>query len=127
MERVFLVGFGGFIGSALRYWVSGFVQQYNGNFTFPSGTLVVNILGCLLIGFLSELEETRGILSSETRAMVFIGMLGGFTTFSTFGNETFNYLRNQQPMIAILNVGANLLLGLGAVWVGHSLVNLIWR
>ncbi|MFZ5819045.1 MAG: fluoride efflux transporter CrcB [Chloroflexota bacterium] len=127
MEKALMVGAGGFVGSVLRYWVSGYVQQWSKDFTFPLGTLTVNALGCLLIGFLSHLAETRGLFTAETRALVLIGFLGGFTTFSTFGNETLNLARAQQTWLAVVNVGASLLLGLGAVWLGRALAYWIWR
>jgi CrcB protein len=69
MEKALMVGAGGFIGSVLRYWISGSIQQWSKDFTFPLGTLTVNVLGCLLIGFLSHLAETRGLFTAETRAL----------------------------------------------------------
>lgn len=122
-----MIGAGGFVGSVLRHWVSGYVQQRSNNSTFPLGTLTVNALGCLLIGFLSHLAETRGLFTAETRALVLVGFLGGFATFSTFSNETLNLARLQQTWLAVINVSTSLLLGLGAVWLGRSLAYWIWR
>lgn len=127
MDKIFSIGAGGFIGSVLRYWVSGYAQQFSKNVTFPIGTLTVNVLGCLLIGFLSQLAETRGLFSVETRSLVFIGFLGGFTTFSTFSNETMNFLRVDQMVSAFWNIGLHLVLGLAAVWLGRALAIWIWR
>ena len=96
MDKYLFVGAGGFLGAVLRYWLSSTVQQLSNSALVPVGTLVVNVLGCLVIGFLSELAEEHGLFTAEARAFVFIGILGGFTTFSTFGNETMNLLRDGQ-------------------------------
>jgi CrcB protein len=127
MRNTFLVGAGGFIGSILRYVVSGYVQQLAPSAGFPYGTLVVNLAGCLIIGFLAQLAEVRGVFTAETRIFIFIGILGGFTTFSTFGNETMNLLREGENWPALFNLGAHVVLGLGAVWLGRTLAYLIWR
>jgi fluoride exporter len=125
--KVFLVGAGGFIGSVLRYLASGWVQNWLQTASFPFGTLAVNVLGCLVIGFLSQLADARGVFTPETRLLVFTGVLGGFTTFSTFSNETFNLLRANQLFPALTNLTAHILLGLGAVWLGRTLAYWIWR
>jgi len=127
MSKLLVIGLGGFIGSVLRYLVSGYVQQISRSVQFPYGTLVVNVVGCFIIGFLSQLADARGVFSAEARAFVFIGILGGFTTFSTFGNETLNFLREEENFPALVNVGAHLLLGLGAVWLGRNVAYSIWR
>jgi CrcB protein len=127
MTRIILVGVGGFIGSISRYLVSGFVQNGLKNFEFPYGTLVVNILGCFVLGFLAQLADGYGAFSSDVRAFLFVGILGGFTTYSAFGGETFNLLRDQEIILGFLNILGHLLFGLMAVWGGRSLVHLIWR
>lgn len=121
-----LVGVGGLVGSMLRYLLSGYVQQLTRSTDFPYGTLFVNVVGCLVVGFLSALAESRGVLSVETRAFLIVGILGGFTTFSTFSNETLNLLRDGQNSFALVNVGLSLGLGLGAVWAGRVLAGVIW-
>ncbi len=127
MIRPLLVGFGGFVGSVLRYWVSGVVQAVASDASFPLGTLAVNVLGCLTIGVLSELAESRGFLSADTRALLVVGFLGGFTTFSAFANETINALRDGGVATAALNVSLSLALCLGAVWAGRVAVDIVWR
>ncbi|MBI2332788.1 MAG: fluoride efflux transporter CrcB [Chloroflexi bacterium] len=127
MTNIFLVGAGGFIGSILRYLVSGWVQQSAKTLDFPYGTLAVNVIGCFVIGFLAQLAETRGFFTSESRLFVFVGILGGFTTFSSFGNETLNLARDSQMINALANIGANLLIGLFAVWLGRTVSYLIWK
>lgn len=126
MSNVFLVGIGGFIGSVMRYLLGGYVQQSSKSI-FPYGTLTVNVIGCFVIGFLAQLVETRGLFTSEARALVFIGILGGFTTFSSFGNETLNLARDGQMMSAVANVGLNVFVGLLAVWLGRTVSYLVWR
>ncbi|MBI5961973.1 MAG: fluoride efflux transporter CrcB [Chloroflexi bacterium] len=127
MTNILLVGLGGFIGSILRYLASGYVQQSTKSIDFPYGTLAVNVIGCFAIGFLAQLAEGRGVFTSESRTFIFVGILGGFTTFSSFGNETFNLARNSQMMNAFANVSANVILGLLAVWLGRTVSYLIWR
>jgi CrcB protein len=127
MTNILLVGIGGFIGSVMRYLASGYVQQAAKSVDFPYGTLAVNVVGCFVIGFLSQLAEGRGVFTSESRLFVFTGILGGFTTFSSFGNETMNLVRGSQMMNAFANVGANVIVGLFAVWLGRTVSYMIWR
>ncbi|NOT21444.1 MAG: fluoride efflux transporter CrcB [Nitrospiraceae bacterium] len=125
--KLLLIGAGGFIGSVLRYVIGGTVQTLSQSVAFPYGTLAVNILGCFCIGFLSELVDTRALIGAETRAFLVVGILGGFTTFSAFGNETMNLMRDGEAALALMNVGTQVLLGLGAVWLGYTLAYAIWR
>jgi CrcB protein len=125
MEKVILVGLGGFAGTIARYVIGGLIARSNGAATFPYETLVVNVIGCLALGSLAALAETRGIFTGTTRAVLFIGVLGGFTTFSTFGYETVALIRDGQATAATWNVGLQLALGLGAVWAGGALARLL--
>jgi CrcB protein len=127
LTNILLVGAGGFIGSALRYLASGYVQQSTKSIDFPYGTLAVNVIGCFIIGLLAQLAESRGVFTSESRLFVFTGILGGFTTFSSFGNETLNLARDSQMMNALANIGANVIIGLLAVWLGRTVSYLIWK
>lgn len=127
MEKILLVGLGGFIGSVFRYLLCGFAQQVSRSATFPHGTLVVNVFGCFLIGLLTYLAESRGLFTGESRAFVFVGVLGGFTTFSTFGNETMKLLRDGESFLASVNIATHVLLGLLFVWIGLKTAYLIWR
>ena len=127
MDKALYVGLGGFVGSVLRYWVGSAVQQAANNPAFPLGTLTVNLIGCLVIGFLSQLADMRGVFTPEARLFVFVGILGGFTTFSTFGNETMNFLRGGESLPALLNIGAHIFAGLAAIWLGRSIAFWIWR
>jgi CrcB protein len=127
MERLLLVGIGGAVGSILRYVVGGYVQTASRSVSFPFGTLAVNVIGCFLIGMVSYLADVRGLLTPETRALLVLGILGGFTTFSSFGNETMALVRDGEMFYAFANIAASLVLGLGAVWLGRSLVAVLWR
>lgn len=121
MSKLFLIGAGGFVGAVLRYVVSGVAQSLSHSAGFPYGTLVVNLSGCLMIGFLARLADLQGVFGPETRLFLFIGLLGAFTTFSTFGNETYTLLQGGEIGPALLNIGASVLLGLAAVWLGQGL------
>ena len=125
--RLVLVGSGGFLGAVFRYLLSGFGQTLTKSIGFPYGTMVVNIVGCLLIGVLSQMDELRGILSTETRLLLLVGVLGAFTTFSTFSNETLNLLTENKIGFALLNVVVSVTVGLGAVWIGRVLSSAVWR
>lgn len=119
--RILLIGLGGFAGAFLRYGLSTAAQSaFPG--AFPIGTLLVNVLGCLAIGVLSGMAEARALLSPELRALVGVGLLGGFTTFSAFANETLNAARDGALLSAAANVLVSVALCLGAVWLGRSLV-----
>jgi CrcB protein len=127
LARILFVGLGGFIGSVLRYLVSGCVQDWTHTTQFPFGTIVVNIAGCFVIGALSQLAEAHGIFDTESRAFVVVGILGGFTTFSTFSNESVNLFRDGENLYAIVNIGVQVILGLGAVILGRIAASVIWR
>jgi len=122
---ILLVGAGGFLGSILRYVLSGWVHRILDNPWFPYGTLVVNVTGSLAIGFLAGLADSRSFFSSEARLFVFIGLLGGFTTFSSLTIETFSLARSAQLLAAAMNVTLQIFLGLVAVWLGNLLARLM--
>ena len=124
---VLYVALGGAIGSVSRYLVGTWAQTASQSIDFPYGTLTVNLIGCFVIGFLSQLVESRGVFTPETRGLVFIGVLGGFTTFSSFGNDTINLLRDGETFNALANVGANVIFGLTLVWLGRAVAYWIWR
>ena len=118
---------GGALGSVSRYLLGIWIQTLSKSLDFPYGTLAVNLIGCFVIGFLSQLAETRGAFTPESRALIFIGLLGGFTTFSAFGNDTINLFRDGETFNALANVGANVILGLALVWFGRTASYLIWK
>ncbi|HDD61075.1 MAG: fluoride efflux transporter CrcB [Chloroflexota bacterium] len=127
MQNLLLIGLGGFMGALLRYSVSDLIQNLSKSMSFPYGTLVVNLLGCLLIGALSQVAEIRGVISPEARSFIFIGLLGAFTTFSTFGNDTVSLFRDGENLLSYINIGLHLVLGLSAVWIGQSLISQPWK
>ena len=112
------VGLGGCLGSILRYLTVNAAGRLFPS-EFPYGTLIVNVIGCFIIAFIGGLAEGKMFLSAEARLLVFVGILGGFTTFSAFGYETFYFLKTSQFSLAFLNITAQLLLGLGAVALGY--------
>lgn len=127
MSKLWWVGLGGFAGAVLRYLVSGWVQQSSGSASFPWGTLAVNVIGCFAIGVLAYLADTRGILHPQARLFLIVGVLGGFTTFSAFGNETMNLIRDGENLLAAANTAGSILLCLAAVWAGRAVAVAIWR
>ena len=127
MVEWLLVGMGGFFGAILRYLVSGLVQDWSGSISFPYGTLAVNIIGCLVIGFLMHLADVRGMVTPSMRLFIVFGFLGSLTTFSTFGGETVGLVQQGRVNLALLNVGASVVFCLCAVWLGRVAAGLIWR
>lgn len=116
MRLLLIIGTGSFIGGISRYLLGHLVQSRVGE-GFPVGTLVINLLGCFVIGCMFGLSE-RSTISLELRLFVMTGLCGGFTTFSAFGLETVNLLRLGQTTYALSYVAASVLLGLLATFVG---------
>jgi CrcB protein len=127
MIKVLFVGLGGFCGSILRYAATGLTHKIFPSVLFPLGTFAVNFTGCLLIGFILTIMQTRQAITPELRLFLLIGMLGSFTTFSTFGGETFTLASQGQILYALLNIMLHLLIALPAVWIGSAAANLITR
>ena len=124
MQRLILIGLAGFAGTVLRYGLSGWTARRFGE-TFPLGTLVVNLVGCFLAGLLFYLMFDRYLVNQTIRTVVIIGLLGGFTTFSSFGLQTFTLLRDGEMGLALLNIAASNLGGLLMVWFGYSLARIL--
>ena len=117
MNKVIAIALGGAAGSVLRYWMSTGVHSLLGR-GFPYGTLAVNVLGSLLMGALFVLFVERLSSDGIWRAAILVGVLGGFTTFSSFSIETFNLIEEGAQLKALLNMSASLVLCVGATWVG---------
>jgi CrcB protein len=114
---IVLVAVGGAIGSVARYLVAGAVHRIAPPF-FPYGTFVVNVTGCIVFGVLAGLANERGMIGAQGRALLLIGVLGGYTTFSTFGFETFELLRTAKFGAAAANACGQVLLGVAGIWIG---------
>ena len=119
--NILFVGLGGALGSISRYLLGNWIQSVSKSIDFPLGILAVNLIGCFVIGFLSQLAESRSVFTAESRSFVFVGILGGFTTFSSFGNDTVNLFRDGESFNALMNIGGNVILGLGLVFLGRVL------
>ena len=124
MPRVALVAVGGLVGAVLRYVVGGFAQAASGS-TFPVGTLAVNALGSFCLGVVVPLSLERGLLGPEARLFLGVGLLGSFTTMSTFSVETLLLLREGSFLAAGLNVGGTLAAALGGAWLGFVAASLL--
>jgi fluoride exporter len=119
--RILLIFLGGGAGSVLRYLAGGWFQKLAPQSQFPLGTMLVNVIGCFLIGFISEILLTYSLHTNYRFALI-LGVLGGFTTFSAFGWETLNLAESRQFFLASLYVVLSVGVGLFAVWLGRKLV-----
>jgi CrcB protein len=120
--KIIAVGSGGFLGAVFRYLTSIAVQEQFPESKFPYGTITANLLGCLLIGFLAGLFELKSWGHPEFRLFIFVGILGGFTTFSTFSHETLLLYENGKMMMSLANLGIQVVFGLAFVWLGYQLL-----
>lgn len=120
MINILYVAVGGAVGAVLRYGISGLSKVVLVG-RFPLGTLAVNLLGCLLIGLLTPLMLNERLVRPEYRLLVLVGILGGLTTFSTFGYETFELLNDGQWARAGWNIALNNVLGIALVLIGYRI------
>lgn len=128
MQKLILalvVGCGGFIGAASRYLISIFAAKNLGG-NFPYGTLMANILGALLIGFIMEFSMDSALISSNIRLFLTTGIMGGLTTFSTFSYETISMLNNGHIVLGIENAMLNLGCSLIFVVLGQKVARLLF-
>jgi CrcB protein len=121
LGRALIVGAGGFVGSALRYATATWAQRISGQTAYPVGTLSVNVVGCLVIGLVAGFAEHRWELPPAAWLFIVVGVLGGFTTFSAFGNEVVVLSSSGARAQAFLHVAAHLLLGIGSAWLGYEI------
>jgi len=120
LKTLFLIGSGSFLGGIARYLTTKFVQNSFAS-AFPFGTMVVNLLGCLLIGLIFGISERTNLINDEWRIFLTVGFCGGFTTFSTFANENMTLLREGNFFYFAAYTGLSVFLGLAAVFFGNSL------
>jgi CrcB protein len=120
-RALLLVGLGGFVGSIGRYVLSGWVHRLMPYAAFPWGTLAVNVSGCFLIGLFSGLADSRQLWGPELRLFVMLGVLGGFTTFSSFAYETAALARDADLLRALANVALQVVIGLAAAWLAYAI------
>ena len=125
MKQLLIVGIGGFVGSAARYKLGGFVLHRSEAWYFPLSTFLVNVVGCLAIGVLVGLVERHNLFSQETRLFLFTGLLGGFTTFSAFAYENVFLIRRGLVGVASVYALMSVVCGLMMVWVGMKVIDLV--
>lgn len=118
LKQILLIGTGGFVGSVARFLVSRLNTRIEW-FSIPIGTLTVNVLGSLLIGFLIGISEKSPILTVEWRMFLMVGLCGGFTTFSSFSGENLVLMKNGQILPLLLYTALSILLGFTAVYMGY--------
>lgn len=124
MIRLAIIFVGGGVGSVLRYAMSGWVYALMGT-DFPYGTFAVNVIGSFVIGLFLTISEDRFLVSMDMRALIAIGVLGGFTTFSTFTYETLELFRSGSYFTAAANIVGSIIVALVAAWVGHMVGKLV--
>lgn len=125
MTRLVLIFLAAGLGGVLRYAISGWVHA-SASPSFPLGTLIVNVAGCLAIGFLSTALAGPVLIREEYRIALLVGLIGGFTTFSTFGHETFDLIARRQWLLATANIALGVAMGLVAVWIGARLARRVF-
>ena len=122
MKELLLVGFGGFVGSVLRFLISKLNHSWH-FLSLPMGTLTVNVIGSLIIGLIIGISAKGSLISTDLKLFLMVGLCGGFTTFSTFSAENMLLLQNGQIATALLYMGLSVVLGLLAVWGGYLVAN----
>jgi fluoride exporter len=125
MSKYFVVLVGGGLGAVARFALGTVVARFYSG-TFPAGTFLINVTGSFLIGVLMTLFLNRPTLNASWRLFVVTGILGGYTTFSSFEWEALMTLRTGAAAISLLYIGSSVVLGLGAAWVGFILANKLW-
>ena len=118
INSILIVAAGGAVGAVLRYGISGFSRNFIGD-SFPYGTLLVNVIGCLILGILGGYGIAK--LPSTAQLFVITGLLGSLTTFSTFGWESTQLMLDSKPLLAGANIASNMIIGIGAAIAGYQL------
>lgn len=124
MNQILAIAIGGAVGSVFRFWTSKGVQHIFG-YMFPVGILAVNIIGSFAMGLLATIFLDRFHVDSLWTATILIGLLGGFTTFSSFSLDTLNLLESGAIIQALLYVGSSVIFSLIAAWLGVVLGRMV--
>lgn len=124
LRSLLIVGIGSFTGGVLRYLISKLIQD-SGFHTFPLGTFLVNVVGCFAIGLFYGLFERNNLISPDMRLFLTVGFCGGFTTFSTFINESYQLIRDANFFYLFFYIVLSLLVGLLMLYVGYSLIKIL--
>ena len=124
MKNLFIIAFGGGLGSVLRYLTTLFVNKYI-NSSFPYATFLTNCLGCFMIGLFFGYLEKNNALSQDLKLFLITGFCGGYTTFSAFSQENIQLLQSNQATSAFLYIGLSIFVGLIATWFGLFIVKSI--
>lgn len=124
VKPLLIAGFGGFIGTVLRFLISRY-YQVNAVSSFPWGTFTVNIVGCFLIGLIFGVSDKTGWISPELRIFLTVGICGGFTTFSSFSNDTYLLIEDKEWLLMALYTSLSFFLGLVAVYSGRLLTKIL--
>ena len=123
-KAILFVGMGSFVGGSLRYVLSKYVHDLL-NINFPLGTFLVNIIGCLVIGFCYGAFLSGDVMDNNMRLLLTTGFCGGFTTFSTFINENYDYIKDQHFFLLAFYTSLSLFVGLLMLYLGYSLAKLL--
>ncbi|MCX6155224.1 MAG: fluoride efflux transporter CrcB [Candidatus Kapabacteria bacterium] len=124
-KNIVIAGIGGFIGTAARYVLSQYIHKIFLT-NFPLGTLIINLIGCFLIGIIIELFNKGNIMSPEVNIFLTVGICGGFTTFSTFSYDSINMINEYEYINLIIYLGISIFIGLSLTLAGKYLVNYLW-
>jgi fluoride exporter len=126
LMQCLFVGIGGFFGAISRFIISTKVQNYSKSSVFPYGTLCVNFLGCLIIGFLSGIVLHSNYLNLDLQNLLITGFLGALTTFSTFGFETYALIRSRAITLAVINILLQVVIGITLLWFGFFIADILF-
>ena len=127
IAQYIIVGIGGSLGAISRFVIENLVNEFINTSIFPFGTLAVNLLGCLIIGFLFGIIAVSQLIGPRARLLMITGFLGALTTFSSFGYETFILIEKKEIITALLNILTQVIIGLFAVWAGYAISRMLTK